>query len=362
MSQDPIAGGERVAVAGGGVIGTSIAWRLAQRGCQVSLFDKSAIGGEASWAAAGMLSPGGEIERPSDLASLAIESRALYSEFVREVEKESGLAIDFQECGALDIAYSEPEWDTLLARARRQTEIGIRSKQVTSDQVSIFWPRVRGEGLRGAFFYPGDAIVNSRELMVALAAACRRCGVSIHQDCPVHRVEISESGAAVESCRGKERFEVAVIAAGAWSSKIEISGAPPIPAAEPVKGHLIGYQQPEQTCHTVVRHGPAYLLQRANGLLICGASVEHVGFNPEISPGIVSWLAKEAGFVLPHLQETTPSEAWTGFRPGGEALRLGVWHSPRLYLAYSHYRNGILLAPLTAERAVASITANLRTP
>ncbi len=361
MSQNPITAGGRVAVAGGGVIGTSIAWRLAQHGWKVSLFDKSAIGGEASWAAAGMLSPGGEVERPSDLASLAIESRALYSEFVRELEKESGLAIDYQECGALDLAYSEPEWDTLLARARRQTEIGIRSKQVTSDQVSIFWPRVRTRGLRGAFFYPGDAIVNSRELMVALAAACKSRGVSIHQSCPVNKVEISDSEAAVESCRGKENFEVAVIAAGAWSNVIEIEGVPPIPAAEPVKGHLIGYQQPQETCYTVVRHGHAYLLQRANGLLICGASVEHVGFDAEISPEVVSWLTEQAGFVFPHLQETTPSEVWTGFRPGGDALRLDIWHSPRLYLAYGHYRNGILLAPLSAERAAAGISANLGT-
>jgi glycine oxidase len=361
VSQGPIAPAGRVAVAGGGIIGTSIAWRLAQRGCQVSLFDKGSIGGEASWAAAGMLSLGGEIERPSDLASIAIESRGLYPGFVRELEKASGLAIDYQECGGLDLAYSELEWNALQARAGRQTEIGIRSKQVPPHQISVLWPRVRTDGLFGAFFYPDDAIVNSREVMVALAAACQRCGVTIHQNCPVFGAEIASTESIVESCRGRESFEAAVIAAGAWSSAIEIAGVPPLPAAEPVKGHLIGYQQPEQTCHSVVRHGEAYLLQRGNGLLICGASVEHVGFDPEIRPEIVSWLALRAGLIFPHLQDTTPSEAWTGFRPGGDALRLGTWHSPRLHLAYSHYRNGILLAPLTAERVASGIIASLRT-
>jgi glycine oxidase len=349
-----------VAVAGGGIIGTSIAWRLAQRGWRVTLFDKGSIGGEASWAAAGMLSPGGEVEGPSDLAFLATESRRLYFGFVGELEKASGLAIDYQECGALDLAYSQPEWEALQARAVRQAAIGIRSKQVPPDDVFTFWPRVRREGLVGAFFYPDDGIVNTREEMVALAAACQRSGVSIRQNCPVYKAEISDKEARVESCRGIEAFDVIVIAAGAWSNAIVVEGPPALPSAEPIKGHLIGYQQPEQTCHTVVRHGHGYLLQRASGLLICGASVEHVGFDREIRPEIVGSLTEEAGFVFPHLRETAPSEIWAGFRPGSEALRIGSWHSRRLYLAYGHYRNGILLAPLTADRIANEISANLR--
>jgi glycine oxidase len=349
-----------VAVAGGGIIGTSIAWRLAQRGWRVTLFDKGAVGGEASWAAAGMLSPGGEIEGPSDLASLATESRRLYSAFIGELEKASGLAIDYQECGALDLAYSQHEWEVLQARAVRQAATGIRSKQVSRDHVFTFWPRVRREGLIGAFFYPDDAIVNTREEMVALAAACQRSGVSVRQNCPVHGAQISDREATLESCRGTEAFEAIVIAAGAWSNAITVEGPPVLPSAEPVKGHLIGYQQPAQTCHTVVRQGHGYLLQRANGLLVCGASVEHVGFDREIRPEVVASLIEQAGFVLPHLQETAPSEVWIGFRPDSEALHIGSWHSERLYLAYGHYRNGILLAPLTADRIASEISANLR--
>jgi glycine oxidase len=349
-----------VAVAGGGIIGTSIAWRLAQRGWRVTLFDKGSIGGEASWAAAGMLSPGGEIEGPSDLATLASESRRLYSGFIGELEKASGLAIDYQECGALDVAYSRHEWEVLQARVVRQAATGIRSKQVPVGDVSTFWPRVRREGLVGAFFYPDDAMVNTREEMVALAAACRRSGVSVRQNCPVYKAEISEEEGKLESSKGIETFEAVVIAAGAWSNAIVVDGPPALPSAEPVKGHLVGYQQPEQTCHTLVRHGHGYLLQRASGLLICGASVEHVGFDREVRPEVVASLTEQAGFVFPHLSETAPSEVWTGFRPGSEALRIGSWHSRRLYLAYGHYRNGILLAPLTADRIASEITANLR--
>jgi glycine oxidase len=349
-----------IAVAGGGIIGASIAWRLAQRGWRVTLFEKGSIGGEASWAAAGMLSPGGEIEGPSDFGSLATESRRLYSKFISELEQASGLAIDYQECGALDVAYSLAEWECLQARAARQAATDIRSKQVGTHDVAVFWPHLRTEGLTGALFYPADAFVNAPEVMVALAAACQRSGVSILQNCPVHSAHISDTQATVESNRGKEAFEAAVIAAGAWSSGIVLAGVPALPSAEPVKGHLIGYQQPPGTCHTIVRHGHTYLLQRASGLLICGASLERVGFDREIRAGVVASLSEQAAFLLPHLRETAPSEVWTGLRPGSEALRIGSWHSNRLYLAYGHYRNGILLAPLTSERIADEITANLR--
>jgi len=349
-----------VAVIGGGIIGASVAWRLAQRNWRVTLFDKGSLGGEASWAAAGMLSPGGEIEAPSDFASLATESRRLYSAFISELEEVSGLAIDYQECGALDLAYSRLEWEALEARAARQAEIGIPSKQVAPHRVAMFWPRIRTEGLVGAFFYPDDATVNAREVMVALGAACRKTGVSILQDCPVQTIQISDKEATIKSGPREESFEAAVIAAGAWSNAIAVKGVPALPPAEPVKGHLIGYQQPEQSCHTVVRHGQGYLLQRANGLLICGASIEHVGFDREIRPEMVTWLAEQAQFVFPHLRGTAPSDVWTGLRPGSDALHVGSWHSNRLYLAYGHYRNGILLAPLTADRIASEITASLQ--
>jgi len=148
--------------------------------------------------------------------------------------------------------------------------------------------------------------------------------------------------------------DAALIAAGAWSGAIAVKPVP-IPAASPVKGHLIGYQQPAQTCRTIIRHGHSYLLQRASGLLIAGASVEHVGFDRRIDERIVSQLTADAGFVLPHLRDTPPTEAWVGFRPASDQLRVGRWQESNVYLAYGHYRNGILLAPLSADRLASAI-------
>jgi glycine oxidase len=346
---------------GGGLIGLSVAWRLAQAGFSVSIFDRGSFGREASWAGAGMLAPGGEVEESSDFAKRTLASRALYRSFVRELEDAASTKIDYQECGALDLAYSSAEWHALQERAARQNALGIISKPLDSRQITIFWPRVRSAGLGGALFYPDDAIVDPRELVAALLVACRDRGVPLFAERTVDRLEILRNEAILHTAGGPQRFQAVVIAAGAWSSSIPVTGVPPIPAAEPVKGHLIGYQQPAQTCNTIVRRGHTYLLQRANGLLIAGASVEHAGWDRTIDLEIASDLAQQAGSLLPHLAETNPTEIWTGFRPASEALQIGPWHTPVLHLAYGHYRNGILLAPWTAKEIAAQLSASFQT-
>lgn len=310
-----------------------------------------------------MLAPGGEFEGPSALANLALESLVLYRDFVRELEHLSGLSVDYQECGALDLAYSDAEWQELQVKAERQVSLGIQSKPLGVQQIATFWPRVRSQDLAGALFYPADALVNPRDLIDALIVSCQRAGVEIREQTAVS--EVVGAGKAIEftTSRGsQETADSLVVAAGAWSSLIQLREGPPLPEAEPVKGHLIGFHQPEQTCSTILRHGHTYLLQRANGLLVAGASVERVGWDQTIHGDIAAQLAQQAGFVLPHLVETTPTEVWVGFRPGSAALQLGPWHNPRLILAYGHYRNGILLAPVTARRVESQVTASLQTP
>lgn len=347
-----------IAIVGGGVIGLSLAWRLAQSGRNVTVFDRSKPGSEASWAAAGMLAPGGEYDEHSPGLEFGLESRRLYRSFIEELRAATGAFIDFQENGALELAYSADELSAIEAKAVRQQTLGIASKAMDLARVRAFWPRIRQDGVHGARFYPGDAIVNPREVTAALAMACAGLGVQINDRLQVGSVAITQDSADITAGNASLRFDAVVIAAGAWSSEIEVLGVPPLPAAKPIKGHLVGYHQPEQTCSTIVRHGHLYLLQRANGLLIIGASVEDVGWDRAVRSEIVEELCARGAAVFPHLAETTPSEVWIGFRPGG-TLEVGSWHSPRLFLAYGHYRNGILLAPWTASKLSSEINASL---
>ncbi len=353
-------GAASIAILGGGIIGLSTAWRLAQSGWQATVYDQGAIGHEASWAGAGMLAPGGEIDSDSPLVPLALDSRRLYPGFVRELEQASGVEIDYQECGGLDLAYSSAELTALEQKAATQASLGISSKPVTASHILQFWPRIRSEGLAGGRFYPGDGIVNPRHVLAALTVACERLGVALKPNSAVTGAELSGDSVLVHSPPRLDKYDAVVISAGAWSDSIQVSGVPPLPSVEPVKGHLIGYQQPEQTCNTIVRHGHTYLLQRASGLLIVGASVEHAGFDRNLKLEMIENLAREAGLLYPHLSDTAHSEAWIGFRPASETLRLGSWYSPRFYLAYGHYRNGILLAPITAQRLASEINGHFK--
>ncbi len=348
-----------VAVIGAGIIGASAAFRLAQLGFLVTVFERGDWGGEASWAGAGMLAPGGEIDSESAVAALALESRQLYSQFVQDLSEASGRSIDFQENGALDVAYSDAEWQALQTRAEQQRDLGITSKAMAASKVKTFWPFLRTENLAGGIFYPDDALVDPREVMAALRIACERAGVTVELHCEVKAVITSERRAVIQITGGREvEADAVVVAAGAWSSAVESSGLA-FPAAVPVKGHLLGYRMPEKYCQTIVRHGHLYLLQRSSGFFVVGSSVEHAGFDRTVHPEIAAELELAAGFVLPHLTETTPTEVWTGFRPGSDSLRLGRWQGSAVYLAYGHYRNGILLAPVTAKRLSAEIERDL---
>src|SRR5580658_5781648 len=171
---------ERMIVAGAGIIGLSCAWRLARCKIPVTVFDAREAGGEASWAGAGMLAPGGEMGQASPLAEMALRSLEMYPDFVESLREASGVPIDYQRCGAVELALSDREAEELEQRAARQCTIGIRSEST------------RHQGSVAARFYPDDALVNPRDIMAALRIACLRNGVAIHEREPI--IEILADG------------------------------------------------------------------------------------------------------------------------------------------------------------------------
>jgi glycine oxidase len=356
-----------VIIAGGGVIGASIAWRLARNHLRVLLLDAAKIGSEASSAAAGMLTPGGEFDQPSPMLDFAIASLAQYDDFVDAIQADSGLPIDFHRKDAIQIALDNSELESLIARAAFQRSAGIPSAVLTKDAVHSLAPLVRSDAL-GAIHYTNEAIVDSAGLMTALRAACLGRGVTIQERSYVTSIAASPTSARVSLGSKTIDAPFAVLAAGAWSGAVQVSieasleGQPyKLPRSFPMKGHLLGYRLPAGSLGTTVRHDHTYVLQRAGGFTIAGSSTEDAGFDRTIDPKIVSDVAARASALVPALRDFQPESVWIGFRPriDAPAPHIGRVLSSRLWLAYGHYRNGVLLAPATCDRICREISASL---
>ena len=343
-----------VLVVGAGLIGSSIAWLLSKAGCRVVLIDAGSFGGEASAAGAGMLAPGGEYGEPSPAARFAIESLAMYPTFVRQLEKESGLSIDYRKCGAIELAYERERWRGLRKRADIQRRFGISAQWLCPSSLSALAPGLNLEGLRGALYYPDDALVAPGDLLRALRAVCEREGVKILENSPVESINAERDRAMVRVREQRISGRTLVLAAGAWSSQIPVSRSgvtTHIPESFPVKGHLVGYQLLPGSLRPILRNGHHYVVQRKSGFTIAGSSEEQCGFDRSVSPERISEIRKAAGSIYSPISMLEPTREWTGFRPGSERQgpALGRVSGTNVWLAYGHYRNGILLTPATAH-------------
>jgi glycine oxidase len=216
----------------------------------------------------------------------------------------------------------------------------------------------------GALHFPEDALVDPRDLMCALRVVCERANVKIKERMPAREIRLGAGTAEVIVPGRAISTEVVVLAAGAWSSKIPVTPSLALPRAEPVRGHLIGFHAPAHKLGPIQRRGHAYLVPRANGELVAGASSERVGFDRAIDDAAVAEIRRQVAEMLPELAGRAPDRVWNGFRPGladgeGPGPVIGQRDGSRLWTAYGHYRNGILLAPITAERLSREIIAAL---
>jgi glycine oxidase len=342
------------------LIGSSIARLLAQAGKRVAVVDKGQFGSEASAAGAGMLTPGGEFREGSDAARFAMESLAEYPEFVARLREESRIPIDFRVCGALELAYERDEWEGLLSRAELQRCFGMRVEPVDSTRVEQLAPGVRGKELRGALHYPDDGVVNPADMLRALRVTLERAGVAIIENAPVTRIEADLDSLMVDMDGQVLHARFAVLSAGAWSSLIPVvrAGVPlHLPKAFPVRGHLAGYSLPAGSLGPIVRRGHHYVVQRVDGFTIAGSCEEHCEFNRGVNPEKIFEIQKAVTDFYAPLRGEQPIREWIGFRPGAdrEGPVIERVNGTGLWLAYGHYRNGILLTPATADRVADAI-------
>lgn len=346
--------GLRVAIAGGGVIGLAIGWKLAQAGAQVHLFEAAATGQGASRAAAGMLAACAEAEPGEEgLMALNRASQALWPAFAAELEAATGHAVDLRTEGTLTLALTADDLARLKHLFALQTSMGLPVEWLSAAEVRRREPYLAPR-LAGGILTPEDHQVDNRKVAATLKQAALAAGVRITEGAAVTRVDTAAGAARGVIVDGVlHEADVVVLAAGAWSRGIDIAPAAPLPV-RPVKGQMLALQMdPAAPILSHVLWAPgAYLVPRRDGRLIIGATTEEKGFDESLTAGGQLALLTNAWRSLPTLEELPILEQWVGFRPGcrDDAPILGP--SPEvqgLVYATGHHRNGILLLPVTTQ-------------
>ena len=348
-------------IVGGGVIGLSCAWRAAERGADVAVLERAEPPAGATNVAAGMLAPVGELTfGEPELLELTLASARLYPEFVAELEAASGEATGYAECGALHVALDRDEAAQLRRRHDLQRSLGLEAEWLAPRACRALEPGLT-PSLNGGVHAAGEAAIDPRALARALAAAARAAGAELRTGGEVvNGVWDGERLVGVRTAAGDElRAATVVLANGAWSGATPWLPPEARPPVRPVKGEVVelGSRDGEPPCGRILASERVYLVPRGDGRLIVGATVEEHGFDTTVTAGGVHELLREAYRLLPEVAEMELLGTIAGLRPGtpDNLPRIGPGAVEGLTLATGHYRNGILLAPLTAERIVAQL-------
>jgi glycine oxidase len=342
-------------VVGGGVIGLCSAWRAARRGADVVVLERGQPPAGATRVAAGMLAPVGELAfGEPELLEMTLAAARLYPGFVSELEEASGLRTGYAEHGALHVALDRDEAAELRRVHELQLSLGLEAEWLSPRRCRELEPGLT-PSFHGGVHAPGEGSVDPRSLTAALLAALEAEGVEVRTG-----VEVSAAlldGERIEGVKvaGEElRAGAVVLASGAWSGQAEWLPPAARPPVRPVKGQILELRSLDGTppCERIVASERVYLVPRADGRLIVGATVEEQGFDTRVTGGGVHELLREAYRLLPDVAEMELVEAMAGLRPGtpDNLPLVGPGALEGLALATGHYRNGILLAPLAAEK------------
>jgi glycine oxidase len=341
-----------VVVVGGGPIGLACAWRARQRGLEVVVLERDRVGSGAAGVAAGRLAPSSEVDFGEEaLLRLNLESLRAYPEFVAELEAESGVEVGLLECGTLSVALDRDGAEELARAERLYGRLGLEAERLLPSEARALEPGV-APGIAAGLFVPGELAVDPRRLVEALARV-----VPVVEGADV-TAALLEGERIVGVVADREyRAERVVVACGAWGAPwLPEHARPPV---RPVKGEVLVLRGPADVLRRNLRTVGAqhvYLVPRGDGRIVVGATQLERGFDDTVTAGGVLELLREAYRVLPEVAELELVEARASFRPGTPDNKpiIGPGALDGLVLATGHYRNGILLTPLTAD-AVADL-------
>jgi glycine oxidase len=338
-----------VAIAGAGLIGSSIALELARAGLRVGLFDRQEPGKEASWASAGILSPAPE--NPGMIATVPLgkASMSLYPEFIAMVEELCGQETGYRAKGTLEVIASRHAREELSTIIALHHGLGLKAEPLSAADARKLEPDLR-EDVEAAVFRPEEASVDNRLLSGAILASARKSGVEIFSGARVE--SIRREG---DSCKGlvvdTEKINSAhtVIASGSFSA--QIAGAEQYAPVRPAKGQMISLVCPDTKIERVLWGDDIYLVPRNDGRILAGATVEYAGFDKTLTAGGQKKLFSAAIDLVPAFEHARVEETWAGLRPDSpdHLPILGPTDLQGLIIATGHFRSGVLLTPITAK-------------
>ncbi len=337
-----------VIVVGGGVIGLSIAHRLAGTGSRVTVIERDVAGRGASWAAGGMLSPLAEAENPGPFLAMAMASHQAWPEWTASLEAQAEADVGLHLDGKTLLAFDDEQAARLRTRFEWQNAAGHEVGWLSATEVRAIEPAV-AESVVAGIHLPHDGRVNNRALLAALREACARRYVRIREGLEVTKLTSSEGHVVgVETTMGPVRADLTIVAAGAWTPGLV--GETP----RPVKGQMVELAPVGRPVNGVIAAPGAYLIPRDTPYghrIVVGATMEDAGFDLSINESAIHELQSAAVRAVPVLAAAERTDAWAGLRPGSpdDLPVLGPDPTrPGLIHAHGHYRNGVLLAPITA--------------
>ncbi len=340
-----------IIVVGAGIIGCSVAYELARRGASVQVIDARATGMGATQASAGMLVPFIEAGEGSALFGLAVRSLHLFDEFVARAAHDSGIQVGYRRTGSLQVATDEQGMTALRNLAARLDLQGVPFGLLDAHAVHAEEPYLAAD-IVGGLFIPAHGFVHVGEFTRALAAAARHHGAQVIEGSRVRRISTSGDDVVVETERGPLAANAVVLAGGCWSSQIEIAGASASVPVRPVRGQLLQLAWSGPPLRRITWGPRCYLVPWDNGTLLVGATVEEAGYDERTTAAGVRDLLEAVCDLLPHAWTAGFVEARVGLRPANADELPIIGRStavPGLMYATGHYRNGVMLAPLTAQ-------------
>ena len=352
-----------VVVIGAGIVGCAVAYELARRGASVEIIDPRPAGMGATQASAGVLAPYIEAREGGALLELTARGLEIFDNFMARVSQVSGFAPSYQRTGTLDVAMHEATLAHLAAAAELLGARGVASELLDAQATREREPCLTDDVLGSLLIYC-HGFVAAAELTRALAAAARRHGAQLTEQGRVRRISQAGPNLKVETDRGSLIGNGVVVAAGSWAGQIEIDGADRVPV-RPVRGQLLQLGWIGEPLRRVTWTERCYLVPWEDGTLLVGATVEEAGFDERTTVAGVRDLIEAAAELVPHVSNASFQRAKVGLRPGSPDGLPIIGASavlPNVMYATGHYRNGVLLAPLTAELVADAMLENTIDP